>query len=136
MGDKPDNYFDKIESVKKILLPATQGMNDNQIKSIICHCSYYKAGRKKVLTGKERECYDLLLTNGLKIRTVYNWFLVLNLPYHLKEKMLKGELGYYTAIKKGCLWRKMIGRKNSDEIIIEIKNLIGGLEWKNKNSTI
>ena len=136
MGDKPDNYFNKIESVKKILLTTTQGMNEMQIMNIICHCVYFKDGRKKILTDKEREVYDLLLANGLNIRTTYNWFLVLHLPPHLKEKMMKGQIGYDEAMKKGYLWRKMIGRKNSDEIITEVRNLIGGLEWKNKNSTI
>jgi len=136
MGDKPDNYFDKIESIKRILAPITQDMNDKQIKNIICHCAYFSIGRKKTLTDLEREAYDLLLAKKVNVRTAYNWFLVLLLPPHLTEKMKKGELGYYDAMKKGYAWRKMTGRKNSDEVMNEIRSIIGGLEWKSKNTTI
>lgn len=133
MGDKPDNVFAKIEYVKKKLLPATEGLNDKQIKSILCHCAYYKAERRKQLTDKEREVYDLLLSLKLSPKTTYQWFCLLNAPDHIKQKVMKLEMTYEEAQRKSYSWRRMIGRKTSKEIMDEIKSIIGGLEWKNRN---
>ena len=136
MGDKPDNYFEKIESVKKILLPTIQGFNDKQIRSILCHCVYYKSERRKLLTDKEREVYDLLLSHKLSPKTTYNWFCLINAPDHVKQKVMKQEISFAGAMARSYAWRRMTGRKSGKEIMEEIKTIIGGLEWKDKNSVM
>lgn len=136
MGDTPENYFEKINSVKQKLSSAIQGMNDKQIRNILCHCSYYKAGRRNNLNEKEREVYDLLLRNKLSPKTTYQWFCLTNAPDHIKDKIRKREISYEDAQSKSYAWRRMIGMKNGKEIMEEMKTIIGGLEWKNTNHTI
>ena len=107
-----------------------------QLLNIICHCQYFHKGRRKVLTEKEREVYDLLLSNKLNLVTTYAWFLVLLLPPHIKERLKKREISYGKAIHLGFVWRKMTSRRGGDEIMDQMRAIIGGLEWKNTNHTI
>ncbi|MBN2421043.1 hypothetical protein JXB27_02070 [Candidatus Woesearchaeota archaeon] len=131
-----ENYFEKIALVKQKLMPAIEGLNDKQLRSVICHCSYYSAGRRKILTDKEREIYDLLLSKGFNARTAYNWFCLINVPDHIRQKILKKQISYADAQAKSNAWRRMISTKSGKEIVEQVQNIIGGLEWKNTNHTI
>ena len=136
MAGKPQNVFTKIHSVKEKLLPATQGLNDKQIRSILAHCWYYKAKRRKDITQKEREVNDLLLSHGISSKTAYEWFRMIDAPDHIKQKLSKGEISFAEASSKKYLWNRMVSRRTGKEIMQQIKDVIGGLEWKNKNTTI
>ncbi len=136
MARPPDNVFMKIESAKQKLLPATNGMSEKQIKNILCHCCYFRIGRRKELNQKEREVYDLLLQYNLNPKTTYQWFALIEAPDHIKQKVKNGTLSYREAVRKSYSWNQLTGRKNSQQIMDDIRKIVGGLEWKNKNSTI
>lgn len=137
MGDKPDNVFAKIASVKEKLLPAIEGLTDKQVRSILCHCWYYKYGRKKKeLIAKEKEVYDLLLEHKISPKTAYEWFRLIDAPDHIKQKIVKCEISFNDASSRMNSWRRMISTKNGKEIMEDMKNVIGGLQWKDKNYNI
>ncbi len=136
MGSQPKNVFLKIESVKQKLSPVTSDMNDKQIRNILCHISYFCHGRRKELTQQERETYDLMLKYKICPKTAYQWFYLVGAPEHIKQKVKLREIGYEEACKLKQEWRMMIGTKSSKDIMNEMRRIVGGLEWKNKNTTI
>ena len=46
-GSKNIDYFKRITQVKDLLANSIVGMNDREIRSALCHCWYYKFGRRK-----------------------------------------------------------------------------------------
>ncbi|MEK6886517.1 MAG: hypothetical protein AABW88_01675 [Nanoarchaeota archaeon] len=136
MGRTPNNLFSKLASVKEKLLPATQGLDDKQIQRIICHCWYYKLGRRKIISEKEREVYDLLLSHGISSKTVYEWLRIADSPDHIKQKISQGTIGMREASSKKYLWNRMVNRRNGKEIMEQVKVIVGGLEWKDTNQTL
>ena len=136
MGCKPHNVFLKIASLKQKLMPSIDGLTDKRIKNILCHCSYFACGRRKGLDAKEREVYDILLRYKISPKTVYQWFSLIDAPDHIKQKMKQQGLTYTEAVSRSYAWKRMTGGRNSMLIMNEVRKIIGGLEWKNKNQTL
>ena len=53
----------KMDVVKSLITKDIGEFTNQEIQSMLCHCWYYKFGRKKELTNKEHEVLDLLLKN-------------------------------------------------------------------------
>jgi hypothetical protein len=136
MAGKPQNVFPKIVSLKEKLLPAVEGLSDTQIRSIICHCAYYKCGRKKELSEKEREVYDLLLRHKISPKTAYEWFRLMDVPDHIRQKIMRCEISMTEASARSYAWKRMITTRAGKQMMEDIRKIIGGLQWKNRNHTI
>src|SRR3989338_6277947 len=135
MNYKEKNVYEKIESVKEILKPLIEDKNNKDIKRILCHCVYYKMGRKKELVGEEKEFYDFLLKHDLKPKTLYEWFLLLDVPEHIKKQLEEKRIGRKNAQSRAFAYKRMIGTKNGKEIMTDIMVVIRRLEWKGLNTT-
>ncbi len=136
MGMKRTNVFEKIESSKEILKPVIEGKTDREIKRFLCHCVYYQMGRKKDITGEEREIYDFILKSNLKPKTLYKYFLILDYPEHVRNQLRECKMSLDEARSKSFAYKRMINTKNGKEIMAEMLAVIRRLEWKGLNSTM
>lgn len=136
MSRPPDNLILKLASAKEKLLPVIKGLDDKQLQRIICHCNYFKIGRKTSLTEKEKEVYDFLLSHRMCPKTLYEWLRIADAPEHIRKGISQRKIGMKEASSKNFLWKKMISRRNGKEIVAQVRVIIGGLEWKNTNQTI
>ena len=72
-------FFERIERFKTILKPVVGDRCDRQVRKLLCHCAYYKMGRKKVLGNEERGCS----TESIKSSDAY-----INIPLFGKKNSL------------------------------------------------
>ena len=127
------NIFEKIENYRKVLAQAIDCKKDGEIRLMLSHCRYYRLGKLKELTGEERALYDLLLQNGLSVRTVYKHFVLLDYPQEVQEMLRNKEISIDGACTKAFSFKKMRGDTVFKQLMTEIRTVIGGLEWKNLN---
>lgn len=131
-GHKSLDIFTKIERVKIVLAPTISGMSDKEVQAALCHCLYYKIGRRKELTSKERELFDLLVKNGFSPKTLYHWFCLHVAPEHIKQKVRERKMGLREAISQSNAWRKLKTQRGSLRLMEEIREIVGGLTWKSQ----
>ncbi len=124
--------FEKIKSVNDLLKDIVNIENRFYLRGIILRGVSYNVGRVKVLREKEAEVYDILLKNGYKPERVYKWLLLERAPNHIKEKLMRGEIGLEHAIKLSYQWRRMADSYSGKEIMEEMQRVIGGLRWKSQ----
>ncbi|MBI5065106.1 hypothetical protein HZA97_02610 [Candidatus Woesearchaeota archaeon] len=130
---KRKSVFERVEEDKKVLALVTKGKSDDETKIMLCHCRYYKLGRYKKLNKEERLLYDFLNKNGLSARTMYKHFTALSHPQNIRELLHKKEISIANACSRAFALTKMREGNTSKELMTEIKNIVGGLEWKGLN---
>jgi len=124
------NVFERINYALQVLAPATEGMTEDEIRGCLLHVWELQIGKKKNLSDKERMIYDILLQNGLKPKTLYDWMLMRNCPAHIKEKLRDAKISMKDASAMSRKWRMMMSTKAGKEIMTDIRTVIGGLKWK------
>jgi hypothetical protein len=135
MGRKPQNYFGKLERFKEILLPCISEKTDLEVRRMLRHCWYYKLGRRKELELEERQLFDLLLKHGLSPKTLYEYYLLLDAPQHIRQKLREGKISMRDAQSKSYAYRRLIFRQGGKDIMREVVQIIRRLEWKGHNTT-
>ncbi len=136
MGRKPEDFFGKIERFKEVMGPCIQMKSDVDITRMLRHCWYYKMGRKKVLTFEERELFDVLLKRGSSPKTLYGYFLLLNAPQHIKQRLKEGTISMRDAQSKSYDYRRLISQQGGKDIMREVVQIIRRLEWKGNNTIL
>ncbi len=126
------DVFIKIDKVRNLLSSQLGNMSDEELQTSLCHCWYFKFGRKKELTEKEYIILDLLLKNGLSPKTVYHWFLLNKAPEHIKDKLTAGKMSLRGAISESYDWRTMRTQRGCEKLMDDMKTIIGGLNWKSQ----
>lgn len=136
MGRKPEDFFGKIALFKKVMSPCIREKSDVDITRMLRHCWYYKMGRKRVLTFEERALFDLLLKRGSSPKTLYEYFLLLNAPPHIKQRLKEGTISMKDAQSKSYAYRRLISRQGGKDIMREAVQIIRRLEWKGNNTIL
>lgn len=122
--------FQTIEYIKTLLSPLIKDKTNKEVKIMLCHCVYFRSGRRKTLSVEERAFYDLLLKNKLSPKTLYKKWLLLEAPEHVKRQIREKKISLNEARSRSYAHKRMISTLNGKELIAEIKKVIGGLEWK------
>ena len=130
------DVFQRIEYVKQILKDIEDIKDSTTIKGCTLHIWHYKLNRRDSLSNLERLVYEVLLKHDLHAKTVYEWFLLEDLPPHIKEKLISGKISMKDASKMNNSWKRMISTRAGKEIINEIRLTIGGLKWKGQEDLV
>lgn len=133
---KPMNVFERIESVKCLLEPFVPDRDGFRIRGFCRRCIQFRLGQVEKLNGDEAGVYDLLLAQKLNPKTVYEWFLLEGVPGHLKEKLEKNGIGLKEAREEFVKWKRFSGSRVGNELMEEIRNVIGRLRWKSQEESL
>ena len=128
------NVFERIDDAKKILSPLIKDKTDQEIKLILCHCVNTQNGRKYNRDKYEIQFNDFLLKNELSAKTLYEYFLVLDYPQHIKAQLKDKKIGINKAQRLAFTHRKMTSRKGTKKLMEEMRNIIRRLEWRNQDT--
>ncbi|MBI4919029.1 hypothetical protein HY837_03805, partial [archaeon] len=71
---KLPSFLERFEYYKNLLKPIIKNKSDEEVRAMLCHCRYYKAGRMKKISQEERILYDLLEKNNLSASTIYEYY--------------------------------------------------------------
>lgn len=136
LGNNRLDIFTKAKMVKHLLSDTVGNLTDKEIQSCLCHCWYYKLGRRKEINKIEHEIFDTLLKNNISPKTVYHWFLLLDAPDHIKSKIKNKKISLENAISSSSSWKRMTSRRAGKEIMEEIRKCIKGLRWQSQEEKV
>lgn len=129
-GHNSLDIFTKIEVVKNLIESVAGEITNKELQSALCHCWYYKFGRRKELSDKEHIILDILLKHKLSPKTVYHWFLLNNAPESVKSKLKERKIGLRNAISASYNLRTMRTKRGSEKLMEDMRIVIRGLTWK------
>jgi len=129
------NVFERIESIKDILLPIIPDRDSFKLRGILMRCSKYQVKLIPRLDDTEAKAYDLLMQHKMKPKTVYEWFLLENVPSHIKEKLVQRKISMLNARIQYVGWKRMSGTRAGKDIMEEMQRIIGGVRWKSQEDT-
>jgi len=129
------NVFKEIESVKRLVAPLGLNKDSEKLRGIILRCRKYRVGQVKKLDEVEAQVYEIFLKNNLHPKTVYEWMLLEDVPPHIKEKLEKNKIGKEAARRQYVQWKKHNGTRLANELMEEMKNVIGRLKWKSQEES-
>ncbi len=130
--EKKLDIFSRIKEVRSLLSNTIGNISDYELRKALCHCWYYKFGRRKEINSLEHEILDILLKNNLSPKTCYHWFLLDKAPDHIKAKIKDKKISFRDALSSSSSWHKMTGRKGADKLMEDIRKIMGGLSWRSQ----
>lgn len=129
------NVFKEIESVKRLAAPLGLNKDSEKLRGLLLRCRKYRVGQVKKLDEVEAQLYEILLKNKLHPKTVYEWMLLEDVPPHIKDKLQKNKISKEAARQEYVQWKKHNGTRLANELMAEIKNVIGRLKWKSQEES-
>ena len=113
------NYLQKLECLRKLLYGRLPQLESQNLCKLIGKLAHYHYNKKKYLvTGLEREAYNLLIKNGYNPYTVYRWLLLERIPEDIKFQLKQKEINQKKALSK-AFERRHEGFKELTESIRE-----------------
>lgn len=128
MTERAENFVTKLEEVRKLMVIRLPNFDVQNLAEIMSKLAHYHYDKKRFLvTGKERELYNLLIENSYNPFTVYRWLLLDRVPQEIKWQLKNRQVSQKRAITL-CLERR---RETGSSLASEIKalgiKLIGGM---------
>ena len=112
------NIFEELEKVKDLVLNTVPEFEMTSFSSVLGKIgTYHYNKRNKMLLGKERKIYNILIENSYNPFTVYKWSLLENIPEEIRYQL---EHGFISQKKASKLVTKR-KRETDSSLMIDIK---------------
>ena len=128
------NVFERIESVKEILMPVCPDKNSFQIRALVMRCVKFRVGQAKKLTKAESMTYDLLLKHKIAPKTAYMWMLLEQCPPELRAKLEANAITLIDAHRQLVQWKRLSGSQSGQDIMDEMRIIIRRLQWRSQEN--
>jgi len=128
MPDRAENFVTKLDEVRKLIVMRLPNFDMQNLVEIMSKLAHYHYDKKRFLvTGKDRELYNLLVENSLNPFTVYRWLLLDRVPEEVKWQLKNRQVSQKRAITLTLERRRETGSSLAAEIKALGMKLIGGM---------
>ncbi len=124
------NVFEQIKSVRALLEPVL-GKDCTVIGSLL-RIAKFRLGRIDSLSPIEQRAFDLLLKNNYNPKTVYEWFLLENVPDNLRQQLIANRISIRSARYEYVKWKRMSHATAGDSLKEDIRKVVGCLRWESQ----